>query len=176
MARALLAVDPPATVEVTWHEDVDAFHPGQSWIWQPGGFGVFDAGINALSILTAVLPETIVVRHAEMTPGPGGAMPIAATIDGITSETGSVHIDFDWRVKTALRQILVRTQGGRELILLNSGRHLSIDGTLEIQEGKVEYARIYERLAQLIASARSEADLEPLRITADAFMLRQTRF
>ena len=43
-------------VEVTWKEDVRVWHPGQPWIWQEDGFGVFDPGINALSILTAILP------------------------------------------------------------------------------------------------------------------------
>ncbi len=36
-------------------EDVRRWHPGQDWIWEAGGFGVFDPGINALSILTEVL-------------------------------------------------------------------------------------------------------------------------
>ena len=33
------------------------WHPGQEWIWQAGGFGVFDPGINALSIVTRILPR-----------------------------------------------------------------------------------------------------------------------
>ena len=39
-------------VRVSWKEDVRVWHPGQTWIWKAGGFGVFDPGINALSILT----------------------------------------------------------------------------------------------------------------------------
>ena len=31
--------------------------PNQDWIWQAGGFGVFDPGINALSIATHILPR-----------------------------------------------------------------------------------------------------------------------
>ena len=34
--------------KITWKEDVHHWHPGQHWIWEPGGFGVFDPGINAL--------------------------------------------------------------------------------------------------------------------------------
>jgi D-galactose 1-dehydrogenase len=30
--------------------------PGQRWIWEPGGFGVFDPGINAFSIATGFSP------------------------------------------------------------------------------------------------------------------------
>ncbi len=41
---------------ITWREDVRSWHPGQDWIWEPGGMGVFDPGINALSILTEILP------------------------------------------------------------------------------------------------------------------------
>ncbi len=36
------------SMEILWHEDVHKWHPGQQWIWEPGGFGVFDPGINAL--------------------------------------------------------------------------------------------------------------------------------
>src|SRR3546814_15502820 len=37
-------------------EDIRRWHPGQEWILDAGGFGVFDPGINALSIMTAILP------------------------------------------------------------------------------------------------------------------------
>src|SRR3546814_20550411 len=37
---------------IRWKEDIRRWHPGQEWILDAGGFGVFDPGINALSILT----------------------------------------------------------------------------------------------------------------------------
>ena len=52
---------------ILWREDVRRWHPGQTWLWQKGGFGVFDAGINALSILTRIFPDTVSVRSAELT-------------------------------------------------------------------------------------------------------------
>ena len=45
-----------AAMEILWHEDVHKWHPGQNWIWEPGGFGVFDPGINAFSIATKIFP------------------------------------------------------------------------------------------------------------------------
>ena len=51
-------------LRVTWKEDVNRWHPGQDWIWQVGGFGVFDPGINALSIVTKILPEPVFVESA----------------------------------------------------------------------------------------------------------------
>ena len=40
------------TLQVTWKEDIRRWHPGQDWILAAGGFGIFDPGINAFSILT----------------------------------------------------------------------------------------------------------------------------
>ena len=49
---------------IIWKEDVHHWHPGQRWIWEPGGFGVFDPGINALSLLTEILPKEVCVEGA----------------------------------------------------------------------------------------------------------------
>jgi D-galactose 1-dehydrogenase len=56
-ARAWLAGKTITAARINWREDVRVWHPGQDWIWEPGGLGVFDPGINALSIATAVLPR-----------------------------------------------------------------------------------------------------------------------
>ncbi len=58
-ARRWIAEHPPQRIAVAWREDVHRWHPGQQWIWEPGGLGVFDPGINALSILTAILPRAL---------------------------------------------------------------------------------------------------------------------
>src|SRR3546814_16671658 len=47
-ARVRIAQDGLSRARITWIEDVRKWHPGQDWIWKPGGFGVFDPGINAL--------------------------------------------------------------------------------------------------------------------------------
>ena len=67
-------------LRVTWKEDVNKWHPGQAWIWQPGGFGVFDPGINALSIVTKILPEAIFVEGATIEVPSNAATPIGADI------------------------------------------------------------------------------------------------
>jgi D-galactose 1-dehydrogenase/L-arabinose 1- dehydrogenase len=52
-------------VQLIWREDVRVWHPGQDWLLAAGGFGVFDPAINALSILTRVLPERL-AQSAEL--------------------------------------------------------------------------------------------------------------
>ena len=59
-ARQWLASRRIRSVHINWKEDVRVWHPGQGWIWEPGGLGVFDPGINALSILTRILPQPAV--------------------------------------------------------------------------------------------------------------------
>lgn len=63
-ARAWLADKTITGVDIRWMEDVRQWHPGQDWIWQPGGLGVFDPGINALSILTTLLPCPVWLEDA----------------------------------------------------------------------------------------------------------------
>ncbi len=67
-------------VQIDWKEDVRRWHPGQDWIWQAGGLGVFDPGINALSILTAILPEPVHLTEARLTFPENRDTPIAADL------------------------------------------------------------------------------------------------
>ena len=74
-----------AEMQVRWQEDVHKWHPGQQWIWQPGGFGVFDPGINALSIATRVLPMRLFVRFSSLVFPANRETPIDARIHHLGS-------------------------------------------------------------------------------------------
>src|SRR3569833_2335761 len=79
-ARAWLASRRIKSVHINWKEDVRVWHPGQGWIWEPGGLGVFDPGINALSILTKILPKPVFVNAAELAFPANCQAPIAANL------------------------------------------------------------------------------------------------
>ena len=66
---------------IIWHEDVRKWHPGQAWIWQPGGFGVFDPGINAFSIITRIFPGACSSDSATSSFPKTRDTPIAAEIE-----------------------------------------------------------------------------------------------
>src|SRR5207253_9713529 len=86
------------SMEIFWHEDVHKWHPGQQWIWEPGGFGVFDPGINALSIATKIFPGELFVKSAELEVPANAQTPIAADIVFSSPEAdGPLHASFDWR-------------------------------------------------------------------------------
>ena len=77
-ARAWLTERRINHVEITWKEDVRRWHPGQQWIWEPGGLGVFDPGINALSIATRILPRHFYLHDGTLDFPANRAAPIAA--------------------------------------------------------------------------------------------------
>src|SRR5882757_6253002 len=79
-ARAWLAGRNIRGVTVNWKEDVRVWHPGQTWIWKAGGLGVFDPGINALSILTRILSGPLVLKTAALRYPRNCQTPIAAQL------------------------------------------------------------------------------------------------
>ena len=170
-ARAL-AGNRIASMEIVWHEDVHKWHPGQDWIWQPGGFGVFDPGINAFSIATRIFPGSLFVREAELSIPRNAQTPIAARIVFASPEAdGSLTASLDWR-RTEGEQwtISIRSSDGMDLRLEDGGSKLLIDGKPQESEGRGEYPDIYRQFVDLIDERRSDVDVAPLRLVADCFL------
>ncbi len=166
-AKAALAGRTVRSLAIFWHEDVRKWHPGQEWIWAPGGFGVFDPGINALSIATRILPERLFVREAILAFPENRQTAIAARIGFV----GGHEADFDWRYTEGERwTIRVETEDGTTVELLDGGARLSVDGAAQQVGSLGEYPSLYARFAELIDAAESDVDKEPLRLVADAFL------
>jgi D-galactose 1-dehydrogenase len=158
---------------VTWKEDVRHWHPGQQWIWAAGGFGVFDPGINALSIVTKILPEPVFVRRADLQFPSNREAPIAAELEFSSGLQGEdLRAVFDWRqTGPQTWDIEIETQAGTRLLLGQGGSRLQIDGRVVEDEKPAEYSGIYERFAALLDEGRSDVDDEPFLLVADAFMI-----
>jgi len=159
------------SVHISWKEDVRVWHPGQGWIWEPGGLGVFDPGINALSILTRILPKPVFVTAAELAFPANCQAPIAANVN-LTDISGlPVTAEFDFR-QTGPQSwdILVDTDQGR-LTLSSGGARLAVDGKVLAEGPDEEYRGLYRRFVALAATGASDVDLTPLRLVADAFLL-----
>ena len=175
-AKAWLAGRKVARAAIVWREDVRRWHPGQAWIWQPSGFGVFDPGINALSILTEILPGSFVVDAATLAFPENRATPIAAEIAMTGAGGYPVTADFDWRQEGPQTwDITVETDGGT-LALSLGGAALAIGGEEVERAPEREYPEIYRRFAALLAARESDVDAAPLRLCADAFLLGERRF
>lgn len=170
-ARTFLAKHRACEVSIVWKEDVRIWHPGQDWIFEPGGLGVFDPGINALSILTAILPEPVFVRGAELAFPANRQAPIAAEVE-LTGVLGlPIRATFDFRQSgEQVWMIEIKTDAGR-LALDAGGARLSLDGKMLIDEREREYAGLYQRFVDLVHAGSSDVDTAPLGLVADAFML-----
>lgn len=170
-ARGWLAHTSVRAIRVNWKEDVRVWHPGQAWIWQEGGFGVFDPGVNALSILTAILPENLRLLEAELGVPVNCANPIAARL-ALQGESGfPVDAEFDFRQTGPQRwDIEIEANRGR-LLLSDGGNRLHVDGKEIELEPEREYGSLYDRFAELIRGGQSEIDLAPLRLVEEALSI-----
>jgi D-galactose 1-dehydrogenase len=169
-ARVFLASTRIRSATINWKEDVRRWHPNQEWIWQAGGLGVFDPGINALSIATHIFPEMFVTAATLEFPGNRDA-PIAAKIAFRSAGGFVLNADFDWR-QTGPQSwdILAETDAG-SMVLSGGGSKLAVNGRTVHEESEAEYPMLYKRFAELIRGGTSNVDLAPLRHVADAFML-----
>jgi D-galactose 1-dehydrogenase len=174
-AKAWMAGKTLRRVAITWKEDVRRWHPGQEWIWEAGGLGVFDPGINALSILTEILPRPVHLQAAVLDFPANRATPIAAELTFRDPGGAQMSAVFDWRQEGPQTwDIDVEADEGR-MLLQNGGAKLSIDGAPVADEADREYPRLYARFAALVRAGASDVDLAPMVHVADAFTLGQRR-
>jgi predicted dehydrogenase len=172
-AREWMRTRPPTGGRITWKEDVHFWHPGQRWIWEPGGFGVFDPGINALSLLTEILASEVCVESATLEFPENQQSPIAAALLLRTADGVHIEAEFDFRQKGEQSwDIELQTRSG-DLRLSRGGAALAIDGkTVTLHDGLAgEYPRLYQRFADLCESGASEVDIRPFQLVADAFLV-----
>jgi D-galactose 1-dehydrogenase len=177
IAARALAGKRIAEMQVRWQEDVHKWHPGQQWIFEPGGFGVFDPAINAFSILTRIVPGGLFVRSADLAFPSNAHTPVAGEIvfsspaaDGLMT----CHLDFlrkegeDWTIE-------IRTTEGQEIRLEAGGARLYLNGEEQALTSPGEYPGIYETFARLIDERRSSVDVAPLRLVADCLLVAKRR-
>ncbi len=172
-ARRFLAGKKLASLRIDWNEDFVKYHPGQTWIWESDGFGVFDMGINALSVLSRIVAVPPFVRGAELRIAENHDAPISASLTfGSLDGEGPMAAHMDWSIKGPdQREVRLTTQCGHEVALLDSAARLVIDGAVRVDGKRAEYPMLYARFADLIRRGRSEIDTAPLQMTADAFLM-----
>jgi len=174
-ARQLLAGRRIAAVRITWKEDVRVWHPGQAWIWRPGGLGVFDPGINALSILTRILQQPVFVTRAELDVPVNCAAPIAAELTLADAEGLPIEAAFDFR-QTGPQSWDMRFETDRgPMLLSHGGARLSDGDKVLVEASDSEYPLLYRRFVELTSEGRSDVDLSPFQLVADAFLLGRSR-
>ncbi|WP_301751419.1 Gfo/Idh/MocA family protein [uncultured Erythrobacter sp.] len=161
---------PIRSAKIVWHENIRQWHPGQDWIMAPGGFGVFDTAINALSIVTAILPEETIVHSACLYYPGNCAAPISAVVK-MRSGGSVIDASFDFLQKGEPTWTITLEADDHQLVLSDGGATLHLDGGSVPIEPQCEYAALYHDFAELIAGGRSDVDLAPLRLVADMLLI-----
>jgi D-galactose 1-dehydrogenase len=176
-AKRLLAGKRVSRLFAEWKEDVRKWHPGQAWIFRAGGFGVFDPGINALSIVTKIMPEPVLISEAELAFPANADAPIAAELAfTLGGRSGAFSSVMDWRpIERDIWEITVETDDGVRLLLASGGARLSVNGRVAVEKGPEEYEAIYDHFGQLLSEGRSHIDAAPFQLVADAFLLGRRR-
>ncbi len=168
-ARDWLVSHAPRIGHIRWKEDVRVWHPGQTWIWRAGGFGVFDPGINALSILTRIMPNPVVLKSAELFFPVNCETPVAANLT-LDAGGASIGAEFDFlQTGPQTWEIDIETDAGR-LLLSRGGSLMHVNGNPVVVASDREYPRLYTHFETLIRERRSDVDVAPLRLVADAFL------
>jgi D-galactose 1-dehydrogenase len=173
-AKAWIAENHPLAVSINWKEDIRVWHPGQDWILEAGGFGVFDSGINALSILTHLLDAPVRVTAATLEVPENRGAPIAAQLKMRTANDVPVTADFDFR-QTGPQSwdIIVEAVSGT-IALSHGGNAVSFDGVTQNIESGEEYPAMYRQFVDLVRAGKSDVDTAPLQLVSDAFILGRT--
>lgn len=172
--KAILLEQGVISARIDWRESVRKWHPGQDWVWEPGGFGVCDPGINALSIFTKVMPFPAFVAASKLTFPANRQTPIDVEI---TFKSGQVHqpklsAGFNWLEENGeIWTIRFETGTGDVIKLEGGGRSLTINDELVLQHGDAEYAAMYDRFADLLEAHESDVDAAPLRLMSDVFLM-----
>jgi D-galactose 1-dehydrogenase len=163
-AKAILADEGVNAVRIDWRESVRKWHPGQDWVWEPGGFGVCDPGINAYSIFTKIMPFPVFVESAKLIFPANRQTPVDVEVKFKSGQPHKPAISsgFNWLEESGeIWTIAVTTGTGKE----------RINGEVVLEHGDEEYAAIYDRFADLLDARQSDVDAAPLRLMSDVFFL-----
>ncbi|MEL7109611.1 MAG: Gfo/Idh/MocA family oxidoreductase [Pseudomonadota bacterium] len=170
VASAWLSKQTIVSGKIVWRENPAKWHPGQDWLWREGGFGVFDPGMNALSILTTILPD----RSFEVTSGQLGIpenseTPTLASFLLQADET-KINCEFEFHSHgQEIWDVSLTTADGSQLTLSEGGASVSINKEPPYRQQPREYDAIYKHFAQLICQQQNDFDIEPLRIIDAVF-------
>lgn len=172
--RRILKKEGVASVRIDWRESVRKWHPGQDWVWEVGGFGVCDPGINAMSIFTEIMPFPVFVESSRLRFPANRQTPVDVeiTFKSAQKHHPKMSAGFNWLEESGeVWTIAIETLSGMTLSLEKGGTVLIVDKEAGIANPSEEYEGIYARFAKLLRKRKSEMDGSPLLMISDAFLL-----
>lgn len=158
-------------IAISWREDIRQWHPGQDWLLAEGGFGAFDPGINALSLLCAIVAEDLRIERADLHVPQGRGAAIRADLALRLDSGAAVAAMFDI-LHPGMPQWEIRIQADHGAIVIGAGGHSLLVNGIETALPKVaEYSALYRRFARVVDAGAVEVDARPLALVEQALRL-----
>jgi D-galactose 1-dehydrogenase len=168
IAKTWVAAHRITSVAIEWQEDIRIWHPGQDWILEQDGFGVFDPGINALAILTRIIGEPVRLVDAQLhIPANRGAA-VKADLIMESAHGLAINADFDFLHAGQPAWNITIAADGQTLRLSAGGNILTINNIAQLTPPEEEYPAMYRHFVALIAAGESDVDIAPLALVEAA--------
>jgi len=167
-AKAALAGKTIESGQIMWKENVRHWHPGQDWVFESGGMGVLDPGINALSIMTEVLPDNVHLKKAVLQIPENRQTPIKANM----TFTDNISAEFQWLHDGLPMWEMTFSTTDDDLVYVMEGGNECVVNDMDVPGSDLdEYPALYARMADLVRSGQSDVDLSPLVHVSDIMTL-----
>lgn len=165
-ARAWVVENGCKHIEISWAENVNKWHPGQSWVAEKGGFGVLDAGINALSIVNVLIDDDLSLDDVKFLKPVNWETPTLTSFEIKSSDGLTGKASFSWEHEGPDIWEIKLFSGDKTLRLADGGHSIYGDGipSCPVHQHKDEYSEIYEQFADLIKTRKSHFDIAPIRL------------
>tara|TARA_B100001057_G_C22861315_1_gene954597 strand:+ start:1090 stop:2019 length:930 start_codon:yes stop_codon:yes gene_type:complete len=152
--------------EINWKENVNKWHPNQNWITKKNGFGVFDSGMNALSILYELTNNDFFADNVEFYKPMNWDSPIAVKFNLGVKDKICGEANFDFRASEIESWEIKFFSGKNKLFLLNGGQSMFVNNISIKDEGKKlsEYENMYEHFRDTILRKETNFDTRPLNL------------
>ena len=156
---------------IRWLEYFDDWHPNQDWIWEREGFGVFDAGINAFSILTTISAGKFEVRSSELQFLSHCDAPVSANVVLSSEDEYLIHAEFDWRHQgKPIWEIELQTTAGN-ILVADGGAKLLVNNEVKFSlhsDPFAEYQGVYKHFLESVQTRSIDCDIQPLRLALES--------
>lgn len=169
-------------VDIQYAEYAPKYHSVDGWIFDPevaGGGVLMDSGINALSIVTSVLPDlpALSVREAQFRKANGFRVETEADVAFSFGDKGRGTITMDWMYHgPEVRKITFGTDQGqysvdivKNIFSKNSDVLVGVDTTREAVDQELEYRGVYQNFARHLLLDDSLASTKELAFVKEAY-------
>ena len=164
------------SMDIHWHEDVHKWHPGQQWIWEPGGFGCSTpASTHCRSRPRSSRGGCSFKRPSSKCRKMRRRRSPPTSPFRAPQADGPLRASLDWR-RTEGEEwtITVEASDGTLVRLEDGGAKLLLNGEERPDQDIGEYPDIYRTFLDLIDERRSLVDIAPFRLVADFLLLAKT--